>query len=184
MFTELGPFVVDATMNVSLNPWSWNKLANVIFVGQPARRRLLVPERAGQRLDHGGGHGGGALRLDAHPELKGRLPYIAGESYGGHYVPNTAPPSSRPTPKAADAKINLVGFAVGNGYADWALDFNANVMNGRYYRILQRRRARRRAHRVCGRLHGAVLAARRRAMRPGVRRRGAGGDDGRDGRLD
>ena len=30
MFTELGPFVVDASMNVSLNPWSWNKLANVI----------------------------------------------------------------------------------------------------------------------------------------------------------
>ena len=25
MFTELGPFVVDASMNVSLNPWSWNK---------------------------------------------------------------------------------------------------------------------------------------------------------------
>ena len=50
---------------------------------------------------------------------------------------------------------------------------------------LQRRGARRRAHRLRRRLHSAVLlAARRRALRPGVRRRGAGGDDERDGRLD
>ena len=73
---------------------------------------------------------------DAHWELKGRPFYIAGESYGGHYVPNTALALQQANAaKAADAKINLVGFAVGNGYADWALDFNANVMNGRYFTL-------------------------------------------------
>jgi hypothetical protein len=31
--------------------------------------------------------------------------------------------------------INLKGFAVGNGYTDWQLDFNANVENGRYHAL-------------------------------------------------
>jgi len=36
--------------------------------------------------------------------------------------------------------INLVGFAVGNGYTDWQLDFNANVPNGRYHALTSQAR--------------------------------------------
>ena len=137
MFTELGPFVVDATMNVSLNPWSWNKLANVIFVEQPAGVGFSFPNApANDSITAEDTVEALYAFSDAHPELKGRPFYIAGESYGGHYVPNTALALQQANAaKAADAKINLVGFAVGNGYADWALDFNANVMNGRYHAL-------------------------------------------------
>lgn len=31
--------------------------------------------------------------------------------------------------------INIKGFAVGNGYTDWQLDFNANVENGRFHAL-------------------------------------------------
>ena len=137
MFTELGPFVVDASMNVSLNPWSWNKIANVIFVEQPAGVGFSFPNApANDSITAEDTVEALYAFSDAHPELKGRPFYIAGESYGGHYVPNTALALQQANAaKAADAKINLVGFAVGNGYADWALDFNANVMNGRYHAL-------------------------------------------------
>jgi len=37
-------------------------------------------------------------------------------------------------PGAAE-RINLMGFAVGNGYTDWFLDFNENVPNTRYHAL-------------------------------------------------
>jgi carboxypeptidase C (cathepsin A) len=64
-----------------------------------------------------------ALRafVDMHPELKGRPFFVMGESYGGHYVPNTAKAVQEgnaaltPAQRAAGDAINLKGFAVGNG---------------------------------------------------------------------
>lgn len=36
MFTELGPYVVGKDQKVTLNPYAWNKIANVLFMEQPA----------------------------------------------------------------------------------------------------------------------------------------------------
>ena len=102
-----------------------------------------------------------ALRnfLKRHDELQGRDFYIMGESYGGHYVPNTAKEiqvsnarlqllkkkghnsrgininDSYDSYEDEEPYINLKGFAVGNGYTDWKLDFNANVENGRFHAL-------------------------------------------------
>ena len=57
----------------------------------------------------------------------------SGESYGGHYVPNTALAIESGNAAGKNAKINLK-VAVGNGYTDWQLDFNANVENGDFTR--------------------------------------------------
>jgi len=71
-------------------------------------------------------------------ELQNRPFYILGESYGGHYVPNTAKAiqdGNALLPIGSKDGINLRGFAVGNGYTDWFLDFNANVENGRFHAL-------------------------------------------------
>ena len=134
MFTELGPFVLNENLEVTLNPYSFNKAANIIFIEQPAGVGFSYPNvpanDSSTAIDTDL-----ALRhfLSQHPELQGRDFYVMGESYGGHYVPNTAKQIQISNSRTNNTKdiINLKGFAVGNGYTDWQLDFNANVENGR-----------------------------------------------------
>jgi pimeloyl-ACP methyl ester carboxylesterase len=139
MFTELGPFVLDKNLKVTLNPFSFNKVANILFLEQPAGVGFSYPNvpanDASTALDTDT-----ALRsfLATHPELQGRPFFVMGESYGGHYVPNTAKQIQISNDKLhydSPERINLKGFAVGNGYTDWQLDFNANVENGRYHAL-------------------------------------------------
>jgi cathepsin A (carboxypeptidase C)/serine carboxypeptidase-like clade 2 len=145
MFVELGPFVVDSGLNVTLNPYAWNKLANVLFLEQPAGVGFSYPSATTDDATTSADTYEALVGfLRAHSELQDdRKFYILGESYGGHYVPNTAlrvqEGNKKLEPKSAD-RINLVGFAVGNGYTDWQLDFNANVPNGRYHALTSQAR--------------------------------------------
>lgn len=135
MWTELGPFVVDKNHSVSLNPYSWNKVANMIFVEQPAGVGFSFP--AMDTNDTITADDTYHALLDIFhqlPRFKGRKFYIFGESYGGHYVPNTvkAVQDGNAALTPGDPKIiNIKGFGVGNGYTDWALDFSMNVQYGR-----------------------------------------------------
>ena len=47
MFTELGPFVLDADLNVTLNPYSFNKVANMIFI-EPQWIDRIMASRPGE----------------------------------------------------------------------------------------------------------------------------------------
>jgi hypothetical protein len=130
MWVENGPFVLDKDLNISLNPYSWNKVANVLYLEQPAGVGFSYPAmKTNDQITANDTYNGLLGFLGVHTELKGRDFFIAGESYGGHYVPNTA--------KAIQegGEINLKGFAVGNGYTDWQLDFNMNVPNGRWHAL-------------------------------------------------
>ena len=81
MFTELGPLVVDANGNVSFNPYSFNKIANVLFLEQPAGVGFSYPNLpANDSVTAEETY----LALRAffllHPELTGRPFYVMGES--------------------------------------------------------------------------------------------------------
>ena len=144
MFTELGPLVVGMDGNVTFNPYSWNKLANVLFLEQPAGVGFSYPNLPANDSTTAEDTYHALLAFFAmHPELTGRPFYVMGESYGGHYVPNTVAAieaGNAALPAASPKKINLVGFAVGNGYTDWQLDFNANVPNTRYHALTSQSR--------------------------------------------
>lgn len=130
MWGELGPFLVNKDHTVSLNPYSWNTAANMIFIEQPAGVGFSYPAVDTNDEVTAKDTYQAIMDVFAAFSLKDRPFYIFGESYGGHYVPNTVQiiRDGNNDLKPGDSKIiNIKGFGVGNGYTDWALDFQANV---------------------------------------------------------
>eukprot|EP00924_Labyrinthula_sp_SR-Ha-C_P000894 augustus_masked-scaffold_7-processed-gene-7.41-mRNA-1 protein AED:0.01 eAED:0.01 QI:0/-1/0/1/-1/1/1/0/452 len=119
LFTENGPCSVNEFGNgTKVNKYSWNSNANVLYVDQPAGTGFSY----GTDFDTNEESVGNDFYVfldtffEAHPELRKREMYIAGESYGGHYVPAIAYRIYEENKKATAAHVmNLRGIAIGNG---------------------------------------------------------------------
>jgi cathepsin A (carboxypeptidase C) len=117
MFTENGPFRLDnETLDLSINPYSWNNNANLLYVDQPAGTGFSIvgnydttEEEVARDFYHFL-----VEFLKKHPQFKGRSFYITGESYAGHYIPMIA--SYLLDQENTD--INIKGAAIGNGWVD------------------------------------------------------------------
>jgi len=122
---ENGPWTVPNTDSPPIaNPYSWNKIATVIWIDQPAytgysySRTPYVTDEEGVAEE---------MRVffikffAMYPQYSTLPFYISGESYGGRYVPtmaymilseNANPSSPLWTP------VNLKGISIGNGVVD------------------------------------------------------------------
>ncbi|CAI5730278.1 unnamed protein product [Hyaloperonospora brassicae] len=126
LLAENGPCHVLPDLSTRLNPYSWTTVSNVVWLDQPtavgftygdARDGDDSEERVGANI---------LSFLEGfvarHPELAGRPLYITGESYGGHYVPAAAHYVwQHHKRRAADARLNLQGIAIGNGMTHAAI---------------------------------------------------------------
>ena len=117
LFSELGPFALNSDgTEVSLRKYSWNKLANVIFLESPAgvgfsySKKLLNFESD----DKAAMENYLALKsfFEKFPQYKGNSLFLSGESYAGVYLPTLGVLID------ADKDFNLKGLAIGNGYLD------------------------------------------------------------------
>jgi carboxypeptidase D len=131
LFYELGPLVLGKTMtgdwDVSINPYSWHKRANMLFVDQPVGTGLSFTN---------GSYANSTQQVAAEfyqflqtfyeifPSYKTRDLYIFGESYAGIYIPtistyildqNDALQKSNPEKQTI---IQLTGIGIGNGWID------------------------------------------------------------------
>lgn len=95
LFMELGPCTVadnpKSVNDTKVNPHSWNEHANIFFVDEPvnvgfsqARNGQIVgtAEEAGQDIA-----AFISIWFDTFKEFRGREFHMAGESYGGRYLP-------------------------------------------------------------------------------------------------
>ena len=90
--TEHGPYYIRQNGTLSANPFSWNKLANVLYIEQPAGVGFSF---SNTKHDYRTGDGQAArdnyriLRefIKRFPERQTNPLYISSESYGGHYMP-------------------------------------------------------------------------------------------------
>ncbi|KAG2558862.1 P-(S)-hydroxymandelonitrile lyase-like [Panicum virgatum] len=125
---ELGAFRVHTDgQTLLLNEFAWNKAANVLFLESPAGVGFSDTNTSSDLLV-----GDDRTAQDAYtflvkwferfPQYKYRDFYIAGESYGGHYVPQLSQLVYRNNIGVENPYINFKGFMVGNGVTDDFID--------------------------------------------------------------
>ncbi|KAK6129139.1 hypothetical protein DH2020_037117 [Rehmannia glutinosa] len=121
---EIGPFRISKTTSgLYLNKFSWNKLANLLFLETPAGVGFSYSNRSSDLFDTGDIRTAkDSLQflirwLDRFPRYKNREVYLTGESYAGHYVPQLARQIVNYNANT-NHKINFKGFMVGNAVTD------------------------------------------------------------------
>ncbi|XP_034689117.1 serine carboxypeptidase-like 35 [Vitis riparia] len=119
---ELGPFLVRSNgTKLILNDFSWNKVANILFLEAPVGVGFSYTNKSsdllklGDRITAEDSHAFLVQWFKRFPSLKTHDFYITGESYAGHYVPQLAELIyERNKRSSKDSYINLKGFMIGN----------------------------------------------------------------------
>ncbi|CAN7132809.1 unnamed protein product [Brassica rapa subsp. narinosa] len=119
-FTELGPFYPTGDgRGLRINPMSWNKASNLLFVESPAGVGWSYSNTSS---DYNTGDETTAKDMlvflmrwfSKFPELKSRDFFLTGESYAGHYIPQLADAILSYNRESSGFKINVKGIAIGN----------------------------------------------------------------------
>lgn len=137
LLAENGPCHVQPDLSTKINPYSWNKQANVIWLDQPTGVGFSYGPDSDfdSSEDNVGENIYWFLQefLAKHPDLADRSFFITGESYGGHYVPAAASyiikenANRRTLTKSNRLHINLAGIAIGNGLTNPAVQYQHSV---------------------------------------------------------
>ncbi|XP_058223311.1 serine carboxypeptidase 1-like isoform X1 [Rhododendron vialii] len=122
---ELGPFRVNSDgKTLFRNEYAWNDVANVIFLESPAGVGFSYSNTSsdyttvGDKRTAEDSYTFLVNWLERFPQYKSRDFYIAGESYGGHYVPQLADTILSKNKITNQTVINLKGIAIGNAWID------------------------------------------------------------------
>ncbi|KAK9100122.1 hypothetical protein Scep_023552 [Stephania cephalantha] len=127
---EIGPFHINADgKTLYLNPYSWNQVANIIFLESPVGTGFSYsrsPSDVEENGDERTAKDSLAFLLEwfeRFPQYKGREFYITGESYAGHYIPQLSQAIDSDLMKLEDIVPNVDRsvMQVGNALTD---DFN------------------------------------------------------------
>jgi len=128
LFQELGPFIPNIDgKTLALNPYSWNKVANVIFLESPAGvgfsySRTTSDYTVGDQRTANDAYIFLLEFLKQFPQYQNNDFWVTGESYGGHYVPNLTKRIVLGNQQGGNPKINLKGYMAGNAWTDAPLD--------------------------------------------------------------
>lgn len=131
---ELGPFLVKDKNGLKLNKFSWNRVANIIFLESPVGVGYSYTNNSkdlnelGDRVSAIDNYAFLIGWFKRFPSFRSHDFYIAGESYAGHYVPQLAEliyEGNRDAKKST--YINLKGFMVGNAVINDLTDINGMI---------------------------------------------------------
>jgi len=128
LFMELGPCRVVDNSTTKYHPQAWNEKANVFFIDQPIGVGYSYADY-GETVSTTEGFAQDiasfvAIFFQTFKKFQGRAFHMAGESYGGQYVPIYAAAvhdQNRELLKAGIQPINLKSVMIGNGMTNTAL---------------------------------------------------------------
>ncbi|XP_071707329.1 serine carboxypeptidase-like 31 [Rutidosis leptorrhynchoides] len=130
---EIGPFIVGADgNNLQLNPYSWNREANMLFLESPVGVGFSYSNTTSDYDKLGDDFTANDTYAFLHnwflkfPLYRTRTFYIAGESYAGKYVPELAGLINERN-KDPSLFINLKGILLGNPEISEAEDWKGLV---------------------------------------------------------
>jgi carboxypeptidase C (cathepsin A) len=112
------PFSHGSTYQLIKNPWSWNKIANVVYLDQPRYVGYSYGEGNYRTSLNSVGHDFLTwLRLfyQRYPELKNRPLYLTGESFAGAYIGEFTHQILLHNKNNSHDKIKLMGLFVQAG---------------------------------------------------------------------
>lgn len=124
-FTEQGPFRPNKDLTLSINPYSWNTISNMVFIEAPCGVGFSYSDQGTDPKEADDLHNDdlGTAKdnyemiqafLDRFPQFRTNDLYITSESYGGHYMPTLAKEIVDQNAVGEKPKLNFKGFAVGN----------------------------------------------------------------------
>ena len=134
---ELGPCrIADEGKNVTWNPHSWNENFNILFVDQPVGVGFSYQDADEPKVDRSWQAGEDMyaffqLFFSRFPEYADSNFHMAGESYGGTYVPNSAAvvykhnKALEVQPIPGLRRLNLASVILANGLSDPYIQFAA-----------------------------------------------------------
>ncbi|KAM7477114.1 hypothetical protein LguiB_024357 [Lonicera macranthoides] len=125
MAEELGAFHVSKDgKSLYLNPYSWNQVANILFLDSPVGVGYSYSNASSDIVTNGDKRTAEDSLVfllnwfERFPQYKGMEFYITGESYAGHYVPQLSQAIVRHNAINGEKTINLKGYMVGNAVTD------------------------------------------------------------------
>ncbi|GAB2234622.1 hypothetical protein Droror1_Dr00003879 [Drosera rotundifolia] len=135
---EHGPFNFEAAKQrevlptLHLNPYSWSKVSNIIYLDSPAGVGLSYSQHSedyitGDLKTASDSHTFLLKWFELYSEYLHNPFFIAGESYAGVYVPTLAAEVVKGLDSSVKPAINFKGYIVGNGVTDEVFDGNALV---------------------------------------------------------
>uniref|UniRef100_A0A674PKX4 Carboxypeptidase n=1 Tax=Takifugu rubripes TaxID=31033 RepID=A0A674PKX4_TAKRU len=135
LLTEHGPFLIqDDGMTLQYNPYSWNKIANVLYLESPAGVGFSYSDDQKYSTNDTEVSMNNYLALKEFfrlfPEFSKNQLFLTGESYGGIYIPTLAERVME------DSSLNLQGVAVGNGMSSYEMNDNSLVYFAYYHGLL------------------------------------------------
>lgn len=135
MLTENGPFRVnDDGQTLIYNPYSWNKIANMIFLESPAGVGYSYSDDGNYFTDDDQTAQDNYAAVQnffvKFPEYLPNPLFLTGESYAGMYVPMLAYLIVNGT-----NSLNFQAFAVGNGYHDERFNYNSEILFNSYHAL-------------------------------------------------
>ncbi|KAF8780672.1 hypothetical protein HU200_001275 [Digitaria exilis] len=136
---ENGPFIFEpgsspggSLPRLHLNPYSWSKVSNIMYLDSPAGVGMSYSLNksdytTGDLKTAADAHKFLLKWFELYPEFQSNPFYISGESYAGIYIPTITDEVVKGIKKGVEPRINFKGYLIGNPATDADYDMNSFV---------------------------------------------------------